>query len=727
MPIGPYENFGECVADQKKKGKSADSAKKICGSIKHKSEGKKEKKYVHGLNLKEEQGTFFIEGFVSDPGYDLEGDRYLNQLDIVEQMNSKSESKKGSLHHDREGSALLLSEHAEMKLNPRTGEECAWIKTKMNKMHPDFGKTKYEVEEGYIDGFSIEFMPPEIVGVEGVDFVYNGREVGDHRGRDIYHAPILGYGLASRGIQPDASFTDFYTKEFIDMKKIDTKEENDNNKKKEGDLMSKKEETKTPEGEETSEETGGEAETKPEDSEKKEEKPEEKPEENSEKPEDGAKPEGKEKNNSLNIDVKEIKASLKELKEAKKPLNAPGNQMEKKEVPQEIIAYKQAINLNNNLSLKEFKESHADNLDRQYQAANALVNSIPDIYERGLKGVGSLPIDNKSWGVNRSFINYKALLTHDSPTNAEATYYQAAAELGDVYDPVIYSHMNDRTTTWGILPKIDMSASHQMIQFRANDTAGITAAGYNEGDTSWTATNWSLKKFEQEFAYYRSIIEVTDQTIISARAAGGIGDAFGESVKRATIELIKKLNTDILTGAGGTYDGTDSQYLLGFQHLVLDTGNLYGKSRSGIATLQGTDEAMSSAELSFTQMRKMKRTVLEFGASKENLVFITSYTLADKFRSLMQSYQRMVPTSSRIGFEGLPEIDGIPIFEDQLASDDDMFLIDLSVTRIGIQRPPTIIEFGRTGDTRKAAIVMYFNLYCTNPNHNYWSSGFATT
>jgi|GEM_PF-4604014 len=42
MPIGDYENFAACVADQIKKGKSEESAKKICGALQAKVEGKKE-------------------------------------------------------------------------------------------------------------------------------------------------------------------------------------------------------------------------------------------------------------------------------------------------------------------------------------------------------------------------------------------------------------------------------------------------------------------------------------------------------------------------------------------------------------------------------------------------------------------------------------------------------------------------------------------------------------
>jgi hypothetical protein len=39
MPIGPYENFAECVADQKSKGHSEESSNKICGMLEHRAKG----------------------------------------------------------------------------------------------------------------------------------------------------------------------------------------------------------------------------------------------------------------------------------------------------------------------------------------------------------------------------------------------------------------------------------------------------------------------------------------------------------------------------------------------------------------------------------------------------------------------------------------------------------------------------------------------------------------
>lgn len=39
MPMGPYANWDACIADQMKKGHDANSAAKICGKIKHETEG----------------------------------------------------------------------------------------------------------------------------------------------------------------------------------------------------------------------------------------------------------------------------------------------------------------------------------------------------------------------------------------------------------------------------------------------------------------------------------------------------------------------------------------------------------------------------------------------------------------------------------------------------------------------------------------------------------------
>jgi len=86
-----------------------------------------------------------------------------------------------------------------------------------------------------------------------------------------------------------------------------------------------------------------------------------------------------------------------------------------------------------------------------------------------------------------------------------------------------------------------------------------------------------------------------------------------------------------------------------------------------------------------------------------------------------------VPTSARIGFEGLPEIDGVPIFADKDANTDDLFLIDLAHTVIGVKKAPTFVEFGLQQMRRQGVLWMMVNLYSTAPSHNYWTKNLATT
>ncbi len=44
MPVGPYKTFGSCVAAQKRKGKSDEAARKICGEVEKRSKGKSKSK-----------------------------------------------------------------------------------------------------------------------------------------------------------------------------------------------------------------------------------------------------------------------------------------------------------------------------------------------------------------------------------------------------------------------------------------------------------------------------------------------------------------------------------------------------------------------------------------------------------------------------------------------------------------------------------------------------------
>jgi len=648
----------------------------------------KEWKFSSGLEIKEDGKDFYIEGFISTPDFDGEGDRFVNQQLIVDQLNNNPEAKIGSLHHDRSGSALTITEEAKLIDNK------AWMRAKLNSEHPNFDSTVKEIKNGAINGFSLEHSP--ILWFENE--TYNPET---NRGRDIVETHVYGYGLASRPINPEASINNFYVKEFIN-----NKENMDSNLIAKEDIQMK-DENKLENKKEVKEE------------EKKDEKIIE---------ED--KKEDKEFKEFLKYkEMKKIEEKEKELKEKvlkvieeKEKSNSPninsGNHFDSVVEDQEVIDYNMALGYEVKENTKIETKEGPLGLDMQWKAANKLVNKYPSIARRS--GI----ITSREYKEVLRNVEYKATLT--KTTSEASQYYQAVAELNDVYDPIIYNTMNDEAVSVNLFTDVN-HAGKQMIQFR-NLTAGLTAGGYDEGNlTSDVSTStMTIKKNEQDFANYAVRFELTGQ-IMASSTGGGIGDLFGMYARRAAVDLIKKINSDFINGAVGTYTGSDDKYLLGALFICSSSGTIYGRSRSSNTYLQGNTTAAGSTDLTLAHLRTAKRTVIKNGASLNNLVFVTSYFQADRIRGIYQNMQRMVPTSSKAGFEGRIEIDGIPVFEDQHCADANLFLFDRESLKKATQVAPTITEMGITGDTRSAFIKTYFNFYCTAHQRQYCYTGFTTS
>ena len=124
----------------------------------------------------------------------------------------------------------------------------------------------------------------------------------------------------------------------------------------------------------------------------------------------------------------------------------------------------------------------------------------------------------------------------------------------------------------------------------------------------------------------------------------------------------------------------------------------------------------------------MIRDVEVNGARKENLLFVMPPLQKDKYLAILQAGQIYPSTSARAGFEGMPTFDAVPILSCINADTDDVFIVDLSATKLGIQLAPTLEPLYLSDyDGRKAYIKMYFNLFSTHPNHNYWISGLSTS
>jgi len=320
------------------------------------------------------------------------------------------------------------------------------------------------------------------------------------------------------------------------------------------------------------------------------------------------------------------------------------------------------------------------------------------------------------------------------------SYFLSPVELNDIFQPVLVNQLNDQTTTWGRLQKVDWSGRSQ-IQFRARTGRNSTVGGYAEGTNLTYGTDFSgnvgRDKYQQPFSYYRVLVAVTGQAMRLAQAPGGMGDVWADEIKWS--------GEDLLAGSGGlnlavigTGAGTSESTALGFEGLILGTtGTLYGKALSSNATLRSHKENVSSARVTMDQLRKMIRFVsigdgsgssqIHSNSRLGDLVFICNHLQRDFIKALIQDMQRLVPTSGRVGFEGEIEFDGVPIIGDRQMNTDDIFLINTANTKIGMNLPPTLEPLPVTADAQAAQIKIYWNLYSDAPGNNYFANTFATS
>jgi hypothetical protein len=144
----------------------------------------------------------------------LLGDVVHCQESIVNQLNSGDTlANKLSYKHDwmkKDVNPLLPAfgklTKAELREHPRTHLKSAWASYKLNPAHPQYTEGKKQIEDGFIDSFSIEHKPRE------GDAVWS--QIGNVRTRGLKDTRLVGVGVASRPVQPDAVLTDFYAKSF---------------------------------------------------------------------------------------------------------------------------------------------------------------------------------------------------------------------------------------------------------------------------------------------------------------------------------------------------------------------------------------------------------------------------------------------------------------------------------------------------------------------------------
>lgn len=110
---------------------------------------------------------YYVEGFVTTPMKDLQGE-VVKETVFPEIVNNiaKAPHNLGWLHHESpyanpeaaKAEPAIMFEEARVERNP-IGKLGVWVRGKLNKMHPAFKQSWYELKEGFLNAFSMEFMP----------------------------------------------------------------------------------------------------------------------------------------------------------------------------------------------------------------------------------------------------------------------------------------------------------------------------------------------------------------------------------------------------------------------------------------------------------------------------------------------------------------------------------------------------------------------------------------
>lgn len=661
------------------------------------------------IQFKEEGEEFYSEGFVATTHPDraktseYTGDILTREAvhSIVEQINDRTGmmADLASYRHDwvKEDNRSLTPAGRAVTAEVREledGHVGAFVKTHHNKSHKDFDSHKYEVENKYIPGYSIEFIAKKTRPIS----------LGPDKYRMIDSLDMKGYGLANGRLiaNPKAEITGFGYKEIIDAQNYNEGE----NKMVEEDIKNE-----TPVADEVKE---------PKADEPKEPKVEEPTEE---KTEVDAKEyaeykeflEMKEKKTRQDEITNAVKIALKEI--------LPENRIQMKEQTefkeiQESVEFKEW----SKIQTKEVSVKEAFNRATAYAEKINAFDKLDRKYANSRRGY-----EIKCGGLLGEKIEIKALET-DTNKSSDTDYLQSAAELSDIYAPAISKMLNQRTTFWGIIAKEDWSG-RESITWRAENVANASGGFYFEGGAI-TKGNTTRQKLREEFKYHSIGVQVTGQMIESARS--GIGDAFQNEVEAATRKKLDLMNTALFAEKGAF---TDEEFL-GLEYIGDSTGNttLYGLTRSttNLLGVSGSEfAAQGSVPLTKSTLRTGLRTLKDNGADMENVIIMSRQIQIDLFTAgNVDDAQRFNGTTPRVGFEGKLHFDGYPWFDDKAMNTDDVFIVNLGMNGVAlaIQKPVTYEDLAKSDDSRSGFLKFYGNLYAKAPKQSvYMIQGAATS
>jgi len=673
----------------------------ICSSMFDRKKKKERSCYVHGLHIKELDKGRLVSGFIAtthlDSGFEMDGvhirDRISKEtLDkwASEINTGNPRANKVSVNHDREVTVAGVGKKGSAQVvELADGEFGLYVDTIIDGTYEKYEDTIYRIDIGTLDSFSIEYITGNTeynVGDDGTGIRTLGPETELH-----------GWTLASRPMNENCVMI----KEV--MKTAKQEKETDDDKD-----SSRQEESKedTVEVKQMSEETVEVKET-----------PSLTPEEKellSEAKKARAEKEMKERLMSL-MEDKEFQEKVLDIQPKEEPM---ANKEEEEKEESSTESKEEDPLIKEYVSLVKNKEIDSREKFRQ---VGMIAEKKELLWGNGdsIEYKKSKPVQDgmgfKQFSTNGAKMEFKSLgITTNQ--NSDTDYLLSGAELRDMFDPVIYDALNQSTTTWALLKKDDFSQKgNNQVQFVLR-TAANTTAGFYTGNAVSLGQS-TLLKMQTKFKKAQAGVSV-DGDMVAAARGGPVGDVFGLHVSYATEDLLTTVNTALFGEKGAE---TDAE-CLGFEYITDSANNttLYSLTRSTTNYLSPDSAGDtyidgSSARISIQNLRMaIKQAVVE-GANRNNLVFVTHPTQEVLFKGIYDAIQRAVPTSSRFGFEGRCEFDGIPIFVDKDCNSDDWWLVDLESHRVAIWVPPTLEMLGKRSDADEGFIKMYFATYNVAP------------
>lgn len=713
-----------------------------------KMESKEFKCNVIGVEIKEDDKCFHVEGLIATSHLDNAGEQDGSDIpdripketleSFADQINSNQGARIMGAHHsegtnqnpiyrewiDSIGANDLVNNstgaeyfgEADVSVTPARvmtlvdGEYGLFVDTKLLKSDPMTPNIIEGFQSGHFNSFSITY---DTEGFQTTDFEKDG----DGLVRVLLpETRISGYTAASNPVNVHAISTGHGFKEFKELinhtqlnlkevKKMDKKEV----KEEVAEVVAESEETKPEEAASAVEEVA-------------------ESEAGSDEPSDDEVAELKE--------FRAYKANKKTLEEKealeKKAEVIAGKIIGKMEVKEKVLRDNNvATSEKVSLEMKEFMEARDNTktleIKQQFSRAGALCESINLDWQRSTTSMAESR-EYKSFGIVGRNLEYKGLgITTNQ--NTDTDYLQSSAELQDVYDPIIYNALNQATLTWNILAKDDFSKKgNNQVQFTLKTAANTSAAAYT-GNSVATA-NVTRLKYQTKFKKYQVGVSV-DGDMIAAARGGPVSDVFAQEVMDSTMDLMAVINVALFAEVGlETASG-----IIGFEYIADSAGNtsLYNLTRSSAnklapASAGDTYIDQSSTVISMTNLRAAIRQCVTDGSNKRDLVFITSPTQGDMLRGKFDDSRRMLTArDTDFGFSTDLFVDGIPVFEDKDCNTDDWFCVDLSAHRVGMWIPPTIERLGKSADSEDAFIKTYFATYNRAPRRLVQIYGAATS